>query len=151
MRRKCSIKPDIELPVNTISKLLALFHYNLAIKNCEKTFAHHAFWKRESVGNRRLLPQAKMLLALLKRSGPSVTKHYRKSSHSWTKENLWVKSFTCFNKASSILAWGESRVLLNERAGEEVDRSPSPTPTKASLVSTNDHWSVNKIQKFSWK
>ena len=80
------------------------------------SFVHHAFWKRESVGNRRLLPQAKLLLALLKRSGPSVTKHYRKSSHSWTKKIFELKAL-CFNRASSILTWGESRVLLNERAG----------------------------------
>ena len=116
-----------------------------------KNFRPSCFMKKESVGNRRLLLQAKILLSLLKRSGPSVTKHYRKTSHSWTKENLWVKSFTCFNRASSILAWDESRVLLNERAGGGGRRSPSPTPTKASFVSTNDHWSVNKIQKFSWK
>ena len=80
------------------------------------SFVHHAFWKRESVGNRRLVPQAKLLLALLKRSGPSVTKHYRKSSHSWTKKIFELKAL-CFNRASSILTWGESRVLLNERAG----------------------------------
>ena len=29
--------------------------------------------------------------------------------------------------------------FLEKDLGEEVDRSPSPTPTKASFVSTDDH------------
>ena len=36
---------------------------------------------------------------------------------------------------------------LAKELGEEVHRSPSPTPTKASFVSTNDHRSVNKKSK----
>ena len=50
--------------------------------------------------------------------------------------------------------WPGVKVMccLAKEPGEEVDRSPSPNPTKASFVSTNDHWSVNKkIQKMSWK
>ena len=38
--------------------------------------------------------------------------------------------------------------------GEEmtaVDRLPPPTPTKASFVSNNDDWSVNKISKVDFK
>ena len=45
--------------------------------------------------------------------------------------------------------WLEVEVVsyLAKEPGEEVDRSPSHTPTKASFVSTNDHWSVNKNSK----
>ena len=92
------------------------------------SFVHHAFWKRESVGNRRLLPQAKMLLALLKRSGPSVTKHYRKSSHSWTKENLWVKSFT-FKQSKQYfgLRWKSCVAKRKSRGRRSIGRHlPAP-------------------------
>ena len=36
---------------------------------------------------------------------------------------------------------------LAKEPGEEVDRSPSPTPTKASFVS-REQWSLKRKQKF---
>ena len=36
---------------------------------------------------------------------------------------------------------------LAKEPGEEVERSPSPTPTKASFVSSNGHRRVNKNSK----
>ena len=84
------------------------------------SFVHHAFWKRESVGNRRLLPQAKMFekkcLLCWNDLGPawqSITGNHRIHGQ---KKIFELKALR-FNRASSILAWSESRVLLNERAG----------------------------------
>ena len=36
------------------------------------------------------------------------------------------------------------KALWTKEPREDVDRSPLPTPTKASFVSSNDHWSVNQ-------
>ena len=108
------------------------------------------------------------------RSGPSVTKHCRKSPHSRTKVNLWViqiqrvlwsklkkpKPFFSRNKELYLrfkraskrnFAWSFHKAWLTKGPGVEVDRLPSPTPTKTSFVSTNDHWSVNKNSKVEFK
>ena len=66
----------------------------------------------------------------------------RKSSHSRTKENLWVKKLYVLTEQAVF--WLEVVCCLAKELGEEVDRSPSPTPTKTFFVSTKDHWSVNK-------
>ena len=49
-----------------------------------------------------------------------------------------LKSFTFTEQA---LFWLGVEVVccLEKEPGEEVDRSPPSTPTKASFVSTNDH------------
>ena len=74
----------------------------------------------------------------------------RKSSHSRTKENLWVKKLYVLTEQAVF--WLEVVCCLAKELGEEVDRSPSPTPTKTFFVSTKDHWSVNKknIRRWVW-
>jgi len=58
---------------------------------------------------------------------------------------LEVEVLCCRTESLFQKAW------WTKEPGEEVDRSPSPTPTKASFVSTNDHWSVNKNSKVKLK
>ena len=65
------------------------------------------------------------------------------------KNNLWVKKL--YVSIEQAVFWLEVVCCLGKELGEEVDRSPYPTPTKTSFVSTNDHWSANKNSKMSWK
>ena len=65
------------------------------------------------------------------------------------KNNLWVKKL--YVSIEQAVFWLEVVCCLGKELGEEVDRSPSPTPTKTSFVSTNDHWSVNKNSKVELK
>ena len=90
-----------------------------------------------------------------------MTKHCRESSHSRTKENPWVKKLYVLTEQAGF--WLEVEVVCclpnpffhkawwTNKPGEEVDRPPSPNPTKASFVSTNDHWSVNTNSKVELK
>ena len=61
------------------------------------------------------------------------------------KNNLWVKKL--YVSIEQAVFWLEVVCCLGKELGQEVDGSPSPTPTKTSFVSTNDHWSVNKNSK----
>ena len=65
------------------------------------------------------------------------------------KNNLWVKKL--YVSIEQAVFWLEVVCCLGKELGEEVDRSPSPTPTKTSFVSTNDHWGVNTNSKIELK
>ena len=89
------------------------------------------------------------ILQLKNTNDLGVTKHCTKLSHSRKKKNLWVKK--PYVSIEQAVFWLEVVCCLGKELGEEVDRSPSPTPTKTSFVSTNDHWSVNKKSKIELK
>ena len=86
-----------------------------------------------------------------------MTKHCRKSSHSRTNENLRVIQIqkALWSKLQNLKPFfscnKELYVSTEQATGEEVDMLPSPTLTKASFVSTNDHLSINKNSKVELK